>query len=211
MQQLYFLSLPWTEAGREKGSFLKQPNTHAHLFERCRFSHVIQNDTSIRGTTCKKFSLWRHTTHLKSICGVGGLDKSDNKCEHGILLCVLWVSHLHRVEADRAEAVYAPGEGTDWATPLLVPDVHLLATCCKHIVLLMMVQSCEHSLRERRIVIIIWHFTERWCKYNCPWLYIVTYNPVINTVKDPNLNGFFLASCPCPPLHFMEIGSVVFE
>lgn len=49
------------------------------------------------------------------------------------------LSYLHRVEADSAEAVYAPSERADWAAPLLVPDVHLLATCCERSVLLVMV------------------------------------------------------------------------
>lgn len=58
------------------------------------------------------------------------------------------VFYLHRVEADRTEAVYTPGEGADWAAPLLVPDVHLLATCCKHTCLLVMVDSCENHLQQ---------------------------------------------------------------
>lgn len=62
------------------------------------------------------------------------------------------VSHLHGVEADRAEAVYAPGEWADWAAPLLIPDVHLLATRCKHSLLLVMVQSCEDCLQGTRII-----------------------------------------------------------
>lgn len=64
-------------------------------------------------------------------------------------------SYLHRVEADGAEAVYAPGERTNWAAPLLIPDVHLLATGCKHTILLVMVQSCEHSLQKTSILNIV--------------------------------------------------------
>lgn len=58
------------------------------------------------------------------------------------------MSHLHRVKTDGAEAVDAPGEGADGGAPLLVPDVHLVATCCKHSALLVMVQSCEHCLKR---------------------------------------------------------------
>ncbi len=61
------------------------------------------------------------------------------------------VSHLHWVEADGVEAVYAPGERADWAAPLLIPDVHLLATSCKHSLLLVMVQSCEDCLQGTRV------------------------------------------------------------
>lgn len=73
------------------------------------------------------------------------------------------VSYLHRVEADRAEAVDAPGERTDRAAPLLIPDVHLLATCCKHSLLLVMIQSCEDCLQGARIfftIIKMWYFTD---------------------------------------------------
>ena len=56
------------------------------------------------------------------------------------------VSYLHRVEADGAEAVHAPGEGAHRTAPLLVPDVHLLATRHKHAVALVVVQPCEHRL-----------------------------------------------------------------
>lgn len=58
------------------------------------------------------------------------------------------VSYLHGVEADSAEAVYAPGERADGAAPLLVPDVHLLATRCKHTRVLVVVQSCEDRLQR---------------------------------------------------------------
>lgn len=61
-------------------------------------------------------------------------------------------SHLHRVEAHTAEAVNAPGEGPDWTRSLFVPNVHLLAACWKHIVLLVMVEPCEDCLRGRRIM-----------------------------------------------------------
>lgn len=65
------------------------------------------------------------------------------------------VSYLHGVEADRAEAVYAPGERADRAAPLLVPDVHLLATRCKHTLPLVMVQSCEDRLQGTRVIFTI--------------------------------------------------------
>ncbi len=61
------------------------------------------------------------------------------------------MSYLHGVEANSAKAVYAPGERADWAAPLLIPDVHLLATCCKHSLLLVVIQSCEDCLQETKI------------------------------------------------------------
>lgn len=63
------------------------------------------------------------------------------------------VSYLHRVEADRADAVYTPGKGADRGASLLIPDVHLLATCCKYTLFLMMVQSCENSLTENMAIV----------------------------------------------------------
>lgn len=43
---------------------LKMSKKAPDLFKRCRFSHVIQYYTSVRGTTCKKFSLWREPTQF---------------------------------------------------------------------------------------------------------------------------------------------------
>lgn len=63
--------------------------------------------------------------------------------------------HLYRIKADRAEAVYTPGKRPNWGAPLLIPDVHLLATRCKHTLLLVMVYSCVHSLQGKIVTVII--------------------------------------------------------
>lgn len=84
--------------------------------------------------------------------------------------------YLHRVEADRAEAVYTPRERTDWATSLLVPDVHLLATRCKHTFFLVMVQSCKHGLqRTRGLYIMVLCSDTSWIDdstADAPWSYL---------------------------------------
>lgn len=58
------------------------------------------------------------------------------------------VAHLHRVITNTAEAVHSPAEGANGAAPLLVPNVHRLAACCKSAFALVMVNACEHSLRQ---------------------------------------------------------------
>lgn len=61
------------------------------------------------------------------------------------------LSYFHRVEVDRAEAVHTPGERADGAAPLLIPDVHLLATRSKQTLLPVMVQACKHCLHGDKI------------------------------------------------------------
>lgn len=58
------------------------------------------------------------------------------------------VSHLYRVITNTAEAVHPPAEGANGAAPLLVPDVHCLATCCESAFTLVMVNACVHSLQQ---------------------------------------------------------------
>lgn len=67
----------------------------------------------------------------------------------------VWVSYFHGVEVDGAEAVHPPGEWADGAAPLLIPDVHLLATRSKQTLLPVMVQACKHCLHRDKI-----HFPE---------------------------------------------------
>lgn len=63
----------------------------------------------------------------------------------------LFESYFHGVEVDRAEAVHTPGERADGAAPLLIPDVHLLATRSKQTLLPVMVQACKHCLHGDKI------------------------------------------------------------
>lgn len=138
------------------------PRGRTYLFKWCGFSHVIQHYTSIRSTTCKQFSLEKDIKFM-SCCWA---DLNTSMFEHRKTVVVrefftLWhdkgrlsmmgstVSYLHGVEADGAEAVYAPGERANWTAPLLIPDVHLLATRCKYRLLLVMVQPCVHGLWKK--------------------------------------------------------------
>lgn len=78
---------------------------------------------------------------LKSVCPVFDWTRSVR------------VSYFHGVEVDRAEAVHTPGERADGAAPLLIPDVHLLATRSKQPILAVVVQACKHCLHGDKICV----------------------------------------------------------
>lgn len=174
------------EGMRAKGKFQEQLNGRAYLFKWRRFSHVIQYYTSVRGTACKKFCLWRSKQFTLNISAGWQLVSCTiitlmwvwtwtNCWEQSLLPSVTgpglsqcgehMVFYLHRVEANGAEAVDAPGKRPDWTASLLIPDVHLLAARCKHSILLVMVQSREDCLQATRTMYIIikrWYFTDPW-------------------------------------------------
>ena len=199
---------------RAKGKFQQQLNGRAYLFKWRRFSHVIQYYTSVRGTACKKFCLWRSKPFTLNIsagwqlvsCAIITLMwvwKRTNCWEQNILPSVTGpglshcgqhiVFYLHRVEANSTEAVDAPGKRPDWTAPLLIPDVHLLAACCKHSILLVMVQSCENCLQVTRIIYII---IKLWCFiYPCE----------VRGHGRPNMTDSYLAQNSVEWLLFLSI------
>lgn len=140
------LKLYYVTGKKFRGIKLKFPQqliSRVYLFKWCWFSHVIQYYTSIGRTACEKFGLWRDKYGK-----IRGWSARRSGIGRGVCGCDgNTASYLHWVEADRAEAVYPPGEGANWAAPLFIPDVNLLTTRCKHTFLLVMVQSCEDRLR----------------------------------------------------------------
>lgn len=134
-------------------------------------------------------SVWGRHKALKIQNQVGGIDSVRHQVSCNASAChsvnsgarttgrAVCVFYLHGVEADGAEAVHAPGERADRAAPLLIPDVHLLATSCKHGVLLVVVQPGEDCLQGTRVR---------------TWLSLRSHNncssqrrPVLSLLRDP--------------------------
>ena len=64
-----------------------------------------------------------------------------------LLLTLTIMIYLNGIKSDTLSAVHTPGEGTQRFSTLLIPDVNLVSTRGKHIIMPMMVHRVEGTLQ----------------------------------------------------------------